>query len=323
MLRLVNADLPSPAAIARFPSRAPLLRARSITVPSQRPPLFLAESFASFGSRPGFEPDILPMPAPQYVGRLYQFEYSAAGAADADIEGDEVISLQQISINGVPFTPLSLEDTDTLTPGLVWGDAYRLNLYSSAEFPAVPANPGDTLLAQILLQRSLPIPDSSFNVTLDLSQFIGDRAFTISRAASEGLVWSAAANPSAPLTGEFVQAGATLTLYGSPTYAPRALRPVILDGLWQATVPAAAAALVTFDLASTDLEYLDEAQYLGLRFSPIRDRAQPQIGEFYASRQSATLIAPLNRAGWLRPSPPPSVTALSGLGTVTYSPGDA
>ena len=297
MIRLTHPDLPTTA--QHFPGQAPGAKINATTAPSVRPPLYRVNAYSQYGDRPGFEVQQEPMPDPLHVGRLFQVVFSAAGVDG----GHKVLDVGSVVINGQTFaiarTPEQLTQP---IPGMGWADQVRLNLYTSQySTPTFAASAGDTVSAEISLQAISPLPDGNDNYSLDLGDFTGSNTFTITRVVADGLIFTAADNPSSPQTGEFNQDGTDLTLYGSATYNPRALRPLVLEGTLIKTLGDPLAVLATFDLRNSGIDYLDEVSYLSCTFRPIRDRYQPQTAEFFATRTLLTLVAPMAKAAWLRP----------------------
>ena len=286
MLRLNNSDLP--ATTENAAPKAPLLR---VTGYANRPPFAQVGTYANYGLRPGFTPTKLGLPDPAYVGRYFRLVFNASTT-----ESFTVSAVSRVSLNGQPYSILR-DGIGILgaLPQQAWANAASLSLYAP-----IGTQEGDTVTVQLTVNEQIPLPDENINYTIDLSEFVGSRSFAVSRAVSEGLSFTLADNPGNPQTGELVQTGNSITLYGATNYQPRAFRSVQIESIWQAPLDALGAVLVTFDLAPLSVGVVDELTYLGIVCRPTRDRYSLAVGDLLATRSFATCCVPYNRALWVR-----------------------
>lgn len=308
MLLLTNASLPTTPEPPL--AKAPLLRVQTITTPQVRPPFALVSAYGGFGLRPGFDAVSVPLPAPTYAGRLFTVPFSEA-------ENYTVSAVARVALGGQLYT---LKADPNAIPGVVplmgWADTQGLSLYAPVGTVA-----GDEVTVQLTVEAQAPAPDNNLNYAIDLADFIGANTFTVARAVSEGLSFTAAANPASPQTGELVQAGDVVTLYGSTTYRPRSFQSVQIEGVWQGSLPEMTGVLVSFDLSAISGEVVDELTYLGIVCRPARDVFAVQVGDLLATRNIATVCVPYARALWVRGTGADGGTGVSALGELSYLSG--
>ena len=308
MLLLTNANLPTTPEPPL--ARAPLLRVQTITAPQIRPPFALVSAYGGFGLRPGFDGVSVPLPAPTYAGRLFTVPFSEA-------ENYTVSAVVRVALGEELYTIKSdPNDIPGVVPLMGWVNTQGLSLYAP-----VGTTAGDTVTVQLTVEAQTPAPDVNLNYAIDLSEFIGDNTFTVARAVSEGLSFVAAANPANPQTGELVQDGDVVTLYGDATYRPRSFQSVQIEGVWQGALPEMTGVLVSFDLSAISGEVVDELTYLGIVCRPARDVFAVQVGDLLATRSIATVCVPYARALWARGTGADGGTGVSVLGEVSYLSG--
>jgi hypothetical protein len=308
MLLLTNPSLPT----APEPplARAPLLRVQTITTPQVRPPFALVSAYGGFGLRPGFEAASVPLPAPTYAGRLFTVPFSEA-------ETYTVSAVTRVALGGQLYTlKTDPNDIPGVVPLMGWADTQGLSLYAPVGTVA-----GDVVTVQLTMDAQTPAPDVDLNYAIDLADFIGANTFTVARAVSEGLSFVAAANPATPQTGELVQVGSVVTLYGDALYRPRSFQGVQIEGVWQGVLPEMTGVLVSFDLSAISGEVVDELTYLGIVCRPAQDVFAVQVGNMFATRSIATVCVPYARALWVRGTGADGGTGVSALGTVSYLSG--
>lgn len=308
MLKLNNSNLPTTPEPPL--ARAPLLRVQTITAPQIRPPFALVSAYGGFGLRPGFDGVSVPLPAPVYAGRLFTVPFS-------DAENYTVSSVARVALGGELYTiKADPNDIPGVVPLMGWANTQGLSLYAPVGTVA-----GDVVTVQLTVEAQTPAPDVNLNYAIDLSDFIGDNTFTVARAVSEGLSFVAAANPGNPQTGELVQDGDVVTLYGDATYRPRSFQSVQIEGVWQGALPEMTGVLVSFDLSAISGEVVDELTYLGIVCRPARDVFAVQVGDLLATRSIATVCVPYARALWARGTGADGGTGVSVLGEVSYLSG--
>lgn len=307
MLLLSNSDLPATSQGAI--SKAPLLRVATIASPNIRPPFVRVGTFAGYGLRPGFNTVNVDLPAaPAYVGRYFRLVFNVSATEDYSVS-----SVSLVALNGQSYSVIAdPNDIGGVVTNTAWANTQAINLYAPAG-----TNQGETITAAIALDEQIPIPDTDLNYTIDISEFIGSNIFTVSRVVSEGLSFSLAVNSGNPQTGEFTQTGGVIKLYGSGSYQPRTLRPVQIEGVWQADLPPFTAAISTFDLSSLNVGIVDELTYLGIVCRPAADLYSLGSGDLLATRDRASAFVPYDRALWVRDATTAS-NYVSGLTELTY-----
>lgn len=306
MFLLDNSDLPatSEAAIAK----APLLRTNAIAAPNVRPPFALVSAYGSYGLRPGFESVSLELPDPLYVGRYFRLVFNASETENYTVSAVNLVSLNS-QLYSVKTDPNEIPGAVPLT---AWANTQALNLYAP-----IGISEGDTATVNLVLDEQIPFADGDLNYSIDISAFIGSNTFTVSRCVSEGLAFTLAANSSDPQTGEFTQVDGVIKLFGDESYRPRELRPVQIEGIWQADLGALGGVLVTFPLSGLDVGIVDELTYLGTVCRPASNLYDLSVGDLLRNRTYATVVVPYNKALWVRPT----ATAgnfVSGLSEVSY-----
>lgn len=284
MIRLDNDDLPTSVAAGAY--RAPLLRLGQATAPWLK-----VNFYARYGEDPGFDPVEEPMPSPLAVGYLYTWALPFTTA-----------SITQVGAE--PVWP----NADDPRHGYGWHDSTRLLLYSSL------VTAGEAIAIKAVAQTQSPLPDQSFVYSLDISTW---EDFTASKITSEGLTFNLAANPGAPVVGEFTQSGGAIALYGSATYRVRPFANLEIEGTWGTTVPTASAVMASYDVRGL-VDYLDRIDHLGVAFLPVQDPYAPAAGSFYYVHPRLTLVAPVAVAPALQTQLTQSQSLGSGLGSSTY-----
>lgn len=306
MLLLNNTDLPTTTEPAT--ARSPLLRIQAIAAPQLRPPFALVSAYGGFGLRPGFEAVSLEVPEPVYAGRLFRVPFTAGTGTGT------VSAVTRVALAGQLYT---IRTDPNAIPGAVpltaWANTATLSLYAP-----VGTTAGDTVTVQLTVDAQTPAPDQDVNYTIDLSAFIGSNTFTVARAVSEGMAFTAAADTGNPQTGELVQTGSSIKLYGSDTYKPRAFQSLQVEGVWQTDLPTLTGVLVSFDLSGLSAEVVDELTYLGIVCRPAPDLYGVRIGDLLATRQIATVCVPYNRALWVRGVGAIGGSGVSSLGELSY-----
>jgi hypothetical protein len=235
----------------------------------------------------------------------------------SEAESYTVSAVARVALGGELYT---LKSDPNAIPGVVplmaWANTQGLSLYAPVGTVA-----GDVVTVQLTVEAQTPAPDIDLNYAIDLGDFIGSNTFTVARAVSEGLSFAAAANPADPQTGELVQVGNVVTLYGSATYRPRSFQSVQVEGVWQGALPEMTGVLVSFDLSAISGEVVDELTYLGIVCRPARDVFAVHVGDLLATRSMATVCVPYSRALWVRGTGVDGGTGTSSLGTLSYLSG--
>lgn len=285
MLKLTIPDLPATPPLP--PKAAPGFRVYASTI---RPlaPIAKIDFYAQYAGDAGFQAQTEFLTTPDLVGRYYQAPLAIGMAVE---------SVQAIA----GFTS---SDPLLAAPGTYWFADGALHLYA---LPTVLA--GTSLLLDLKLRSSAPTEGDSFTVPI---------GFTVQAIDSLGLAFRPAANPSAPVLGEFTQAGNTVTLKQDAIYRARPLDRMDIAGSYGVTLGSPIAAVATFDMAASSILYLDTIDYLGVGFTPARNSNSPEVGEFLWRQGWTSLFLPIALGGGLKPRQRGGYSAQSGYGTITY-----
>jgi hypothetical protein len=234
---------------------------------------------AVYGEFPGFDPADIPVPDPSFFGLHFR--------ADLAIT---IATLQSVAIGSTGFNP----DAGTLAPNVAWSSGTSIGIYTEGRTVAE----GDTAMIGAIAQSTLPPADNDVNYSLTLPS-----GFTVTAVTISGLGFSGAADNQNPLTGEFVQTGTILKLYGAPgTYQPTPGSTVFIEGIFSVALDAPMGAIATYDMGTEEIDLIDQVDHLGMAFTPAPDTTAPQNGQFIYTAPYLSLFVPVTHLGVIQPA---------------------
>lgn len=242
------------------------------------------------------DPVDIPTLSPNYGGLFFQQSI-----------GFTITSLIQASTTTVSFRVLS--DPLSATLGTIWSDLSTLSIYID---PETTVEEGDTLA--IICEIESPLEEPTDNeTTLDIPD-----GFIVSSVISAGLTFTAAANPSSPVAGNYVQSDTTLTLYtGTGFNLPLGTRATV-RGIYTIELSAPLGVGLSFDLFEYNLETVDAVEFLGTSYIETTTPEKPSLKQFIWNSPMLTVFA-ASEVGRRLIKPATATNAINYGGTTTYT----
>jgi hypothetical protein len=244
-----------------------------------------------------FEPVEEGLGTPTYFGRIYKVITPFPIA-----EVDKAVS-NSVSFNLIP-------DPSTISPASGYFTSRNIYLYANNQHPLTASTDIDITLWGI---TTLPLPSNGTH-TLNLSSW---GTFTASQIVINGYLIKLAANPGSPQPGEFVQSGSTLTITVGTLYNFPSFTQVLVNVIYETTVPAPSWSVATFDLTSTGIVLPDQIDYLGHALAPITDADELHDWGFFWNRPIATLILPVTT--WIEQLPTTPASGAQVINSTLYT----
>lgn len=243
-----------------------------------------------------FEPVVEPIEIPDFSGYYYRIGL-----------GLLLHEVQTIYTNSKSFAILN---TPLLAlPDHAWGATDGINIYAFRE----SLSEGDAIGIQLVATTTTPEPTNN-TYTIDISEW-GDFAATSVQA--DGLTFTPAIDEGNPQVGEFVQGIDDVVVYGSDVMRLRPTAEMRIVGTLQEVVPTATAAVFTFDLSQTAIEFVDGIDYLGITFTPASDPSTPGLREFFWFAPILNVFVDLNIGGGVQ-SRVQGLNGVQAIGTTSY-----